>query len=713
MEIIDIIPGVKVYKEENFSMLIGCPPEIIKHLILLDISFPDYILLPDTIYKNAVLQNATEFPLYYFLFVQGNYFKGKKLTILGKKEHVDKNHQLLNLTLLGPTKEEFNKLGDSKYFDCLYRESRALSVKDKDNNEIPLDQFVSFIHFENQEIINNDFHLIHKDFNIYQINGNIIDVNFEEEQLPPYDLKPDFVPMLPTKFGIDILGGASGFTANNPSSGLVLNYNGDYMLVDVMPYLEHALNARGISKQQIKSLFLTHIHDDHCNMFPLVLFNNKIKFLGTKEIFWMACQKLSLMTMHDIEEFYSYFDFIELKPYEETDFYGIKITPHYTVHSIPTIGATFKMKQGRHDRSIVFVGDNKSLSDIQTLSDNNIVTKEKNNRILKLYRDHYDFLFADGGLGILHGDPKDSLESKANRVVFLHLEKLPEEFDATFTLATHGKRFIIEDADERYYLIKTMQILNQHYPGISEDWENTLLSNMHILKYNKGDVIMKQGEDSNNMIYIILSGNTGIFYHDGKKLKEVSLEETGDIIGDMAVINQVKKRSASIIARTPVTLCEISGELFYSFIKEEKRIDSIQTAWQIRSKLEIHYPFTEFSDLVNLRIARVSNEKVIDKDSEILKEGEIGKEFYILINGKLSAYSKDKKIGTLLPGAMFGEFSGLSNKARIASIISEEESVILEIAQEDMNQILSITPSLNFYLHNIMKERSEAFDDAL
>ena len=66
MRIIDIIPGVKVYKEENFSILFGCPPEIIKYFILRKIPFPDYVVIPDTLHYRGVLQNATEFILYYY-----------------------------------------------------------------------------------------------------------------------------------------------------------------------------------------------------------------------------------------------------------------------------------------------------------------------------------------------------------------------------------------------------------------------------------------------------------------------------------------------------------------------------------------------------------------------------------------------------------------------------------------------------------------------
>ena len=707
MPVVDIIPGVKVYRGGSSSIIFGCPPEIIKHMMARSLDFPDYILIPDTIHKHGVLQNATEFPLYYFLFVLGNFSRGKKLRIIGEEHALKKNRALLSLTLLGPTKEEYQSIGDSPYFEELYKESRALAVKDDSGNEIGIDQFVDFISFKDNEIQAPDFRVLHRGENVYEVGGEIIDINFTDAQIPPYDLNPEFVPGMPAKFGIDVIGGASGFSAKKPCSGLLLNYNSDYMLIDCMPYLEYSLSARGISQRQIKSIFLSHIHDDHCNIFPLVLFQHRIKFLCTKEIFWMACQKLALMTDHARAEFETYFDFVELEPYHANEFYGMKITPHYTVHSIPTIGATFEMNVDGHRRRIVFVGDNKALPEIKTMSEQGLVQPEKYEKIKELYRERYDLFFADGGGGILHGDPRDSLESNSARVIFLHLEQLPSEFDATFTLANHGKKFVIKEAGDESYLIRTMQILNLHYPGISEEWAATLLSNINVVKYNAGDVIIKQGEISNGLIYIILSGKVGVVHHDGKYQRVVSEEEAGDIIGDMAVINRVERRNASVVASVPVALCTISEDIFYNFLLAENRIGSIKDMWSNRSELEIIPPFDDFADIVNQKIARAAVRLELEKDQILIEQGATGREFYIVLSGSISVLRNGKEINIGTAGDLLGEYGSLGDKIRNATLIAQEPTRVLQLDRDDIVQIVQTTPELNFYLHKLMSERNE------
>jgi len=712
MRIINIIPGVKVYKEENFSILFGCPPEIIKYFILRKIPFPDYVVIPDTLHYRGVLQNATEFVLYYHLFVLQNFFKGKKLNILGEPRHANNNRELLRLSLLGPTRAEYEALdpdGSNPYYEDLYRESRALSLKDKSGNELSIDSFVNFFSFKDGALETEHFKLTHSDKNIYEINGNTIDVNFSQEQIPPYDLKPDFVPQTPSKFGIDVLGGASGFSPGNPCSGLILNFNSEYMLVDCPPYLEYSLTARGISRNQIKSIFLSHIHDDHCNLFPLVLFHERVKFLCSREIFWMACKKLSLMTMHATEEFYSYFDFVELEPYRENEFYGIGITPHYTVHSIPTIGATFTMNCDGHNRSIVFVGDNKSLVEIKKMVKAGNVKKEKYENLYRLYHDRFDFFVVDGGMGILHGDPKDSLESKSDRVIFLHLEKLPDEFNTTFTTATHGKRFIIKEGTDEGYLIKSLHILNHHYPGISEEWQNTLLNNITLIKYNAGDVIIKQGDMSSAKTYIILSGNTHIIYHDGKESRQIASNKAGDLIGEMAIVYNLNERSASIVAVTPVTLGLLDEKVLYSFLVAENRIESIKEMLETRKILERNFRNFGLSVIVNQQLAWKGKRIRFKKDHVVIEQGKLGRNFYLILSGKFSVIRDGEEIAQLAVRDIFGELGSLGDQARNATIKTLEEGEALWFDKDDIIQIIKSTPSLHFFVNKMIKERGGKF----
>lgn len=706
--------GASVYVNNERSFLFGAPPEIIKVLIQSDIIFPDTIIIPDTQYKFGTVQNSTEFPLYYFLFVLGNYEQGKRLKIIGNKKDVEANLELLRLTLLGPTKDEYKSIGESIYFDELYNEARYLSLKKKDGSEYAIDELVEIHCFTGGRVELDGYTITHDDLNVYSINSEKIDINFDSPQVPRYDLRKNFVPHMPFRFGVDVLGGGSGFTPHHPCSGLVLHHNSELMLVDCVPYLEYSLSARGISMQHVKSIFLSHIHDDHCNMFPLVNMNDRMKFLGTKEIYWMALKKLALQTGNAVSDFSSFFDFVELVPYERNEFYGLTITPHYSVHSIPTIGAVFSMKSGDYQKSLCFVGDNKSVDDIDIMVNSQILTKKKGEYLKDLYLKKFNLLFPDGGMGILHGNPNDSLHSQSDSVVFMHLEKLPPEYDATFSKALAGKRYnILENLQHTYhsFTIQAMQMIQKAFPGISDGWSNAMMNEMQIVRHNIDDIILKQGNSRNGLIYIVLSGRCRVKYHDGKMLHDIAVKEVGDFVGEMAIVNDMEIRTASIVAETPVILCQLSEKIFYQFLIEEKRLESVKKMWELRSELERFSPFSEFADTLNEQVAQASKVLHVETGDVVVREKESTTNFYIVMRGEFDVTIDDKVVNTLTKGGVFGEFGSITGRPRTATVRASGPGHLLEIPASKIENIILQTPALNFYLHQLIKERDEKLNE--
>ncbi|MFW5808669.1 MAG: Crp/Fnr family transcriptional regulator, partial [Spirochaetota bacterium] len=206
MNIREIMPGVKLVETDQASILFGCPPEVIKFLITNQNVFPSYIVLPDTIYKRGIVQNSTEFPLYYFLFEMQNVRKGKKLGIIGTEETCRNNRDLLSLTLFGPTVQQYKAIGHSRYFNRLYKEAQYLAPRKSDGTQSTIDDFIETYPFVDGAAETGMCTVQHEGVNVYSINGMKIDINFDGEQYPPYDLGPDFTPRVPLKFGIDVLG---------------------------------------------------------------------------------------------------------------------------------------------------------------------------------------------------------------------------------------------------------------------------------------------------------------------------------------------------------------------------------------------------------------------------------------------------------------------------------------------------------------------------
>jgi signal-transduction protein with cAMP-binding, CBS, and nucleotidyltransferase domain len=266
-------------------------------------------------------------------------------------------------------------------------------------------------------------------------------------------------------------------------------------------------------------------------------------------------------------------------------------------------------------------------------------------------------------------------------------------------MAVTGKRYTLIEGKSDAYFIKTQQIFHNTFPGISDDWLTALMSNLNLINCNAGDVVFKQGEDRKEKLFIILSGICSVVYHDGKKLTEIAKKETGDFIGEMAIIKNEEKRSASIVAKTPVILCEINDELFYSFLKSENRVESIIKMWGIRKELESCYPFSSFSNYINERIAYNAVRENYKKD-QILNNETLKSNFFILLNGSISIIKKDKEIKEFKKGEVFGNIPKRKFKFDFDQFKFKETSTLLKFDSNNIFNIINDAPFFNYIINN-------------
>lgn len=689
--------GSRLYEDDNGSVLIGQPPEVLKGLLLHGISNFDTMVLPDTKEKGGSLTNSLEFPLYFFLFVAKGLEQGRRLNIVGEKADISHALRLLRITLFGPTRGELDHWGtESALKEEWLAASEELALKDKYGDTIPIEDFFTLHPFHEGRAIVGKQTIRHVGPDSFAITSKgvktPIDLNADSTTQPPYQVAPDYVPGGLVKLGIEVLGGASGFTPTEPCTGLALCYNGEYMLIDAIPFLEQHLFARGISKNQVASVFLTHLHDDHSSLFPLMLMPHKIDLITTREIFFMAMEKVACGLGWSIEAVSEHFNLIEVRPGERLNYFGLTIEPHVTVHSIPTIGATFSTVNRGIEREICVVGDNHSMTAVRDMGKRGLVRSSTIRNLERLYSDRYSLLVADGGAGAIHGDPADAIQSASDRVVFVHVEELTNEFNTTFSLATSGKRYTILEGDSAIY---TSQInhyltewLGRPFPN---RWMRSLLAEEEIRRYNTDDVLLVQDATTRGYVYLILTGYCDVVRHDGQQLhKEASLQ-AGDILGEMAVITGKGTRNASVVARTPVTLCVFTEETFKSFIVSEGFQEKLLQQWSLRPAISAQ------PQLQNM------NSTVVEKLSQIAESLELKASESATLNASrwclLSEGSASLEGNPMIQSDDYGARPFADD--RLGNITTETGCKLLMFDIEALHQLRLRSPQLNYYLRKL------------
>jgi CRP-like cAMP-binding protein len=694
--------GSRLIQAAGHSVLVGQPPEVLKGLKLSGCEHFDGVLLIDTRERDGSLMNHVEFLLYHFLFNLGGYARGEKLLLIGDIQAIKQAKRLLKITLLGPDPEQFERWGSEP---ILAKEwlgiAEDAALRSPDQTILTVDDFFTTHTFADDQVQIGDLLIEHTGFDQYRFSDGreSQDLDLGQDTLirPSYPTQKDYQSAGLSKFSLEVLGGASGFSPNEPCTGLALCHNGDYLLIDAIPFLDEHLLARGISKNQISACFLTHIHDDHCALFPLMQAHRVIDIITTIEIFEMAIEKLALGLGWQDTVIREHFHHIPIDPDHAINHFGLIIKAHHTVHSIPTIGATFTVRDGQQTNQICVVGDNHALKKVQSLHQAGIVRSETLEPLRALYQTRFNLLIADGGAGALHGDPAEFTTSPAERIVFVHIDELPAEFAATFSVASAGKRYNLIDGDLSLYAA-----LIHHYLKIwigdagPNRWLRSLVTNAAIKNYNQDDVVLVQGQESKGYVYLILTGYCSVVHHDGHDIKTVATLQAGDLLGEMAALTELGARNASIVALTPVTVCRFSEDAFTALSNDPKLRAQLNKRWQLRPIIKNLTFFKTLNATVKEQISAISELVEYPSGASIILDKD---HLYFKVDGALSGDNPLIASSETLGWQPFRE-------AILGEAIAETLVKLLVIRREDFEMTRRATPQLNYQLRKLTEQQS-------
>jgi CRP-like cAMP-binding protein len=132
-----------------------------------------------------------------------------------------------------------------------------------------------------------------------------------------------------------------------------------------------------------------------------------------------------------------------------------------------------------------------------------------------------------------------------------------------------------------------------------------------------------------------------------------------------------------------------------------------------------------FSDLTGKELATVEHAGVVRSftvNTPIIREGESGDSFYLLVSGRVEVRKelkkgRFKKLVDLGPAEMFGEVGFLGVEKRTASVVVVEDCHVLEFKREAMAKLIKIHPEIGVKIYaGMAKELAERLaksDDAL
>jgi CRP-like cAMP-binding protein len=104
--------------------------------------------------------------------------------------------------------------------------------------------------------------------------------------------------------------------------------------------------------------------------------------------------------------------------------------------------------------------------------------------------------------------------------------------------------------------------------------------------------------------------------------------------------------------------------------------------------------FSALSKAELREVARASDEIDVEAGHEVVTEGRIGHEFFLILDGEAIVRRNGRKVATLGPGQYFGELSLLDRGARSATVVAVTDMRLLVLGQREFAGLLETIPGM-------------------
>ena len=118
----------------------------------------------------------------------------------------------------------------------------------------------------------------------------------------------------------------------------------------------------------------------------------------------------------------------------------------------------------------------------------------------------------------------------------------------------------------------------------------------------------------------------------------------------------------------------------------------------------------KLSDQEALGFIRQANLITCPKGDKLIAEGEVGDQFYLILQGAMGVHirlsdDRDLKIKVLKDGDYFGEYACIYQLPRTATIIADEDTLLLEFPDTAISKLMEQSPDAGAILMEIMQQR--------
>jgi CRP-like cAMP-binding protein len=93
-------------------------------------------------------------------------------------------------------------------------------------------------------------------------------------------------------------------------------------------------------------------------------------------------------------------------------------------------------------------------------------------------------------------------------------------------------------------------------------------------------------------------------------------------------------------------------------------------------------------------VAKLADEIDFGPGKELIREGAIGREFFVLVEGSVDVRKGERRVNQLGPGDFFGEIALIAHTPRTATVTTASDVDLLVIASQSFRTLLGHRPAI-------------------
>jgi len=318
-------------------------------------------------------------------------------------------------------------------------------------------------------------------------------------------------------------------------------------------------------------------------------------------------------------------------------------------------------------------------------------------------------------------EPTGNLDSKTAEKIFSLFEDLVTA-GTTILMVTHdsdlarrvNRTILISDGEVvNEYLVRALSTLTQdQLVEISRTIQPQI--------FPPNSAIIRQGEKGDKF-YILLNGKADVYIHKpGGSEIQVSQLKPGQYFGEMALLGG-GVRSATVKASQdgPASVVALDEKAFNSLINESRSLrEELMGLVERRNTYHQLQTLSSLDEHVLNSILK-DNEPITYKEGhEIIKQGEVGDTFYLLLDGQVDVLVKDEQdsevlVNQISRGSFFGEMALMGNKRRNATVrVSKGHSAkLIELSVGEFDRLEDSSEDFRTHIYGAAGARKQQLEN--